>query len=222
VNITWTVRRYTSRLRPHWIQNPTQKINILQGLGHPEQSSRHTLPKSSMSQDFLHVLFIARAEPWAVGEMITLSPRSPGTCRRVWLKVMALLPCLTMSLSLAHQWCLSPAAESHGYSTPLIRGQFVIFWVAREFLTTVDPWPCYLRNTTKHDLVSEGSAPNLAPYDDGSTTFLYDLMTFICTRYALCPGAPAMALYVNGPIPISLYFCFLSRMVVGLIEDLPG
>jgi hypothetical protein len=30
-----------------------------------------------------------------------------------------------------------------------------------------------------------------------------------------------MALYVNGPIPISLYFCFLSRMVVGLIADLP-
>jgi hypothetical protein len=28
-------------------------------------------------------------------------------------------------------------------------------------------------------------------------TFLYDLMTFICTRYALHPGAPAMALYVN-------------------------
>jgi hypothetical protein len=30
-------------------------------------------------------------------------------------------------------------AESHGYSTPLIRGQFVVFWVARESLTTVDP-----------------------------------------------------------------------------------
>jgi hypothetical protein len=31
-----------------------------------------------------------------------------------------------------------------------------------------------------------------------------------------------MALHVNGTIPISLYFCFLSRMVVGSIEDLPG
>jgi hypothetical protein len=30
-----------------------------------------------------------------------------------------------------------------------------------------------------------------------------------------------MALYVNGPIPISLYFCFQSRMVIGSIEDLP-
>jgi hypothetical protein len=29
-----------------------------------------------------------------------------------------------------------------------------------------------------------------------------------------------MALHVNGPIPINLYFCFLSRIVVGLIEDL--
>jgi hypothetical protein len=31
-----------------------------------------------------------------------------------------------------------------------------------------------------------------------------------------------MALHVNEPIPISLYFCFLSRMVVGLIEYLLG
>jgi hypothetical protein len=31
-----------------------------------------------------------------------------------------------------------------------------------------------------------------------------------------------MALHVNGLIPINLYFCFLSRMVVGSIEDLPG
>jgi hypothetical protein len=47
-------------------------------------------------------------------------------------------------------------------------------------------------------------------------------MTFIYTRLALRPGAPAMALHVNGPIPISLYFFFLSRMAVGSIEDLPG
>jgi hypothetical protein len=52
-------------------------------------------------------------------------------------------------------------------------------------------------------------------------TFFYDLMSIICTRYALRPGAPAMVLHVNGPVPISLYFCFLSRMVVGSIEDLP-
>jgi hypothetical protein len=39
---------------------------------------------------------------------------------------------------------------------------------------------------------------------------------------ALRLGAPTMALHVNRPIPISLYFCFLSRMVVGLIEDPPG
>jgi hypothetical protein len=43
-----------------------------------------------------------------------------------------------------------------------------------------------------------------------------------CTREALRPGAPAMALHINGPIPISLYFCFLGRMVIGLTEDLPG
>jgi hypothetical protein len=37
----------------------------------------------------------------------------------------------------------------------------------------------------------------------------------------MCPSAPSMALNVNGPIPISLYLCFLSRIVVGSIEDLP-
>jgi hypothetical protein len=30
-----------------------------------------------------------------------------------------------------------------------------------------------------------------------------------------------MALDVNGSIPISLYFCFTNRMVVGSIENLP-
>jgi hypothetical protein len=53
-----------------------------------------------------------------------------------------------------------PTTESHGYNTPSIRGQFFIFWVARESPTTVDPWPCSLRNTTKPDYVSEGAAPN--------------------------------------------------------------
>jgi hypothetical protein len=32
-----------------------------------------------------------------------------------------------------------PATESHGYNTPSIRGQFVIFWVPREYPTTIDP-----------------------------------------------------------------------------------
>jgi hypothetical protein len=31
-----------------------------------------------------------------------------------------------------------------------------------------------------------------------------------------------MALHVNEPIPINIYFCFLSKMVVGSIEDLQG
>jgi hypothetical protein len=47
--------------------------------------------------------------------------------------------------------------------TPSISGQFVVFWVARESPTTVDPWPCSLRYTTKPDLVSEGPVPNLSP-----------------------------------------------------------
>jgi hypothetical protein len=71
--------------------------------------------------------------------------------------------------------------------------------------------------------VIHGFVPNLAPhfFDDNFMTFLYDLLYFICTLWALRPSAPAMALHVNEPIPISLYFCFLSIMVVGSIEDLP-
>jgi hypothetical protein len=30
--------------------------------------------------------------------------------------------------------------------------------------------------------VSEGSAPNLAPFDNSFTTFFYDLMSIICTH----------------------------------------
>jgi hypothetical protein len=29
------------------------------------------------------VLFIAGAKPWAVGEVMTLSPHGPGTCKHV-------------------------------------------------------------------------------------------------------------------------------------------
>jgi hypothetical protein len=45
-------RRYTSRVRPHWVQNPAHKINILQGLSYSERSRRPTLPKQGMSRDF--------------------------------------------------------------------------------------------------------------------------------------------------------------------------
>jgi hypothetical protein len=57
----------------------------------------------------------------------------------------------------------------------------------------------------KLDPVLGGPAPNLAPYDDYSTTFLYDLMTFIlhmlgsvswCTRY----GFARKQTYSNKPI----------------------
>jgi hypothetical protein len=32
----------------------------------------------------LTVLFIARVKPWVVGEVMTLSPRGPGTCIHVY------------------------------------------------------------------------------------------------------------------------------------------
>jgi hypothetical protein len=62
---------------------------------------------------------------------------------------------------------------------------------------------------------------DISTYDDDSTTFLLRSDAFYLHQ-ALRPGAPAMALHVNGPIPMSLYFCFLSRMVVGSVEDLQG
>jgi hypothetical protein len=64
----------------------------------------------------------------------------------------------------------------------LIRVQFVVSQVARESPTTVDPCSCSLRYTTKPDPVSQGPTPQLAPNNDVSMTFLYDVMIFVCTR----------------------------------------
>jgi hypothetical protein len=38
---------------------------------------------SVLSSFSFTVLFIARAEPWAVGEVMMLLPRDPGACRHV-------------------------------------------------------------------------------------------------------------------------------------------
>jgi hypothetical protein len=94
--------------------------------------------------------------------------------------------------SLAHQWCLRPPQSHMATVTPSICGQFVVFWVARESPTTVDPWLCSLRCTTKPDPVSEVPVPNLAPF----RRQLYDLPLWFdvlnlhplgsaswCTRY---------------------------------------
>jgi hypothetical protein len=59
-DITWTtydltgsrIRRYTSCRRPHLVQNPAHKINVLQGLSYSDRSPRPTLPKQGMSRDF--------------------------------------------------------------------------------------------------------------------------------------------------------------------------
>jgi hypothetical protein len=53
---------------------------------------------------------------WSVDTVTTWS-WDLQTCAR--LKAMTLLPCLATSLSLVHQWCLSPTTESHVYSNPL-------------------------------------------------------------------------------------------------------
>jgi hypothetical protein len=42
----------------------------------------------------------------------------------------------------------------------------------------------------------------------------------IAPSTTLCPYCTPWALQVNEPIPINLYLCFLSRMVVGSVEDL--
>jgi hypothetical protein len=95
--------------------------------------------------------------------------------------------------------------------TPSISGQFDIFWVARESLTTVDPWPSCLRYTTKLDPVLEGPAPNLAPFDDDSMTFLYDLMEISSLRSALPDSLqPCLDIWVSLHFVRSrLWLCFL-------------
>jgi hypothetical protein len=74
---------------------------------------------------------------------------------------------------------------------------------------------------TRPDPVSGGFAPNLAPL---FRRRLYDLPLRLDDLYAHPLGSASWCtrygLHVNGPIPISLYFFFLSRMVVGSIEDL--
>jgi hypothetical protein len=70
----------------------------------------------------LTVLFIAKARPWEAGEVMTLSPHGPeGLQTSAWLKVMN-IPRLATSLSLAHQWCLSPPQHHMATVHPLIRG----------------------------------------------------------------------------------------------------
>jgi hypothetical protein len=49
--------------------------------------------------------------------------------------------CLATSFVASASMMPEPATESHGYSTPFIRGHFVSFWVARESLTIADPYP---------------------------------------------------------------------------------
>jgi hypothetical protein len=44
--------------------------------------------------------------------------RALGSWRSDDTVTTTLLPCLATSLLLVHQWCLSPATESHGYSNP--------------------------------------------------------------------------------------------------------
>jgi hypothetical protein len=62
---------------------------------------------------------------------------------------------------------------------------------------------------------------DISTCDDDFTTFLYDLTTFSLHSLGSAPWCSRYGSHVNEPIPISLYLYFLSRMVVGSIEDLP-
>jgi hypothetical protein len=68
----------------------------------------------------------------------TLTTWSRGLANMCVIKGDEFISCLATSFVTSASMMPEPAAESHGYSTPSIRGQFVAFWAARESPTTVD------------------------------------------------------------------------------------
>jgi hypothetical protein len=95
---------------------------------------------------------------WLSNDTVTTWSRGPADMCTI--KGDDFISCLATSLSLVHQWCLSPPQSHMATVTSSIRRQLVVFWVAKESPITVDPWPCSLRNKTKPDHVSEGPAPS--------------------------------------------------------------
>jgi hypothetical protein len=86
------------------------------------------------------VLFIADAAPRAASEVMTLSPRDVETCSLCTIKGDD-ITFLTHDVFVV---CASmmPEPRRRGHMATVnssISGQFVVFWVARESPTTVDP-----------------------------------------------------------------------------------
>jgi hypothetical protein len=86
------------------------------------------------------VLFIAKAAPRAAGEVMTLSPHDIGTCSLCMIKGMILLFLTHDVIVVCVSMVPKPRRRGHMATlTPSISGQFVVFSVARESLTIVDP-----------------------------------------------------------------------------------
>jgi hypothetical protein len=119
---------------------------------------------SVLASSSLTVLFIADVAPRAAGELMTLSPRGNGVCSLCIIKGDDIT--LSDSRRLCRLCIMMPEPRRRGHMAtviPSISGQLVVFWVARESPTTVDPLSCSLCYITKTDPMSEGSAPNLTP-----------------------------------------------------------
>jgi hypothetical protein len=158
-----------------------------------------------------HAAIYSEGHPWLSSPLsLLLLPHGLGT---LWAceRLCAPSPTSRQSLSsyqLLHRWCLLHRHMTIVYSW--LGGTIVVFWVARESPTTVDSWPCSLLGVIRLTLRQMAIHLNTATDDDDDK--LHSLQ--LCVLVAL-PGICR----VNGPIPISIYFCFLSRMVVGSIED---
>jgi hypothetical protein len=88
----------------------------------------------------LTVLFIAKVAPWAAGEVMTLLPRDNGVCSLCIIKGDDIT--FPNSRRLCRFASMMPEHRRGGHMatvSPLISGQFVVFWVARASPTTVDP-----------------------------------------------------------------------------------
>jgi hypothetical protein len=77
-------------------------------------------------------------------------------CACGWLSTFAPLAHdkLVVVASMMHE---AIAAAPHGYSGPVVNGAVVVFWVAREYLTTTNLLHCSLRSD-KTDSVLDGPA----------------------------------------------------------------
>jgi hypothetical protein len=101
-----------------------------------------------------------------------------------------------------------PTTLSHGYSALVIR------WCSCPFLggkrISIHYCPCFPGLPETISLTLRHMALRLLRLQ----------LMIKCTSTFYVLVAPPGLCNVNGPMPINLYLCFLSRMIIGSIEDL--